>query len=326
MKLNEHDINDEILVKYLLGEANQFERSAVERWINAKPENEKYFNHFQLIWETSKTVVIPPGVNTDDAWKRFKERAAKESTQTAVVKRMTSRRSWVRAASIAVLVAGIAAFTYFVSQLSTTPITISSSIAPVKDTLPDGSFVTLNKNSSISYSSKFKGDQRRVQLTGEAFFTVTPDKEKPFVISVNDILVTVVGTSFNVKSINGNTQVVVETGVVRVSKNNKTIELRPGQKAITSQTDISIVKEEVTDQLHKYYRTREFVCDRTPLWKLVEVLNEAYDANITIGNDKLKNLPLTATFYNQSLDKILDIIGETFDISVERKDGQIILE
>ena len=326
MKLNEHDINDEVLVKYLLGEASVFERTAVEYWINAKPENQKYFKHFQLIWETSKMVVIPPDVNADDAWKRFKERAGKESKETAVVKPITSRRSWVRAASIVLLVAGLATLTYFLSDFSTTPITISSSATPVSDTLPDGSFVTLNKNSSISYSSKFKGDQREVQLKGEAFFTVTPDKEKPFVISVNDITVTVVGTSFNIKSINGKTQVVVETGVVRVTKNNKTIELRPGEKALTSQADISMIKEEVTDQLHKYYRTREFVCDRTPLWKLVEVLNEAYDSNITIGNDKLKNLPLTSTFYNQSLDKILDIIGETFDISVERNDGQIVLQ
>ena len=320
---NENHMNDELLVKYLLGEVTIAERNAVDRWINAKPENQKYFNHFQLIWETSKQMVIPSSINADDAWERFQKRTDEASRRPAVVKRIRAERTWLRAASIAVLIATLA---YLVSDRFGKPVTVVSSVSPVKDTLPDGSFVTLNKNSSISYSRKFKGEQRQVELKGEAFFTVIPDKEKPFVITVNDITVTVVGTSFNIKSLAGKTQVVVETGVVRVTKNHQTIELRPGEKVVAGQADTAMKKEEVTDQLHKYYRTREFVCDRTPLWKLVEVLNEAYDANIVIGDNKLKGLLLNATFYNESLDKILSIIQQTFDISVQRKDGQIILQ
>ena len=319
-------MNDELLVKYLLDEASVVERDAVDRWINAKPENKKYFNHFQLIWETSKQFVVPSTVNADDAWRRFQQRAEQASKKPAVVKKMNSGRSWMRAASIAVLVAGVAALTYFLSDRFSTPVIVASSASPVKDTLPDGSFVTLNKNSSISYEKKFKGNQREVQLKGEAFFTVTPDKKKPFVINVNDITVTVVGTSFNIKGLGGKTQVVVETGVVRITKNRQTIDLRPGEKLVTDKADTAMRKEEVTDQLHRYYRTKEFVCDRTPLWKLVEVLNDAYDVNIIIGNNQIRSLPLTTTFYNESLDKILSIIEQTFQISVERKDGKIILQ
>ena len=316
-------MNEELLVRYLLGEASVEERNSVDRWINAKPENKKYFNHFQLIWETSKQLVIPSSVNEDDAWKRFQQRTEEASKKPAVVKRISPGRTWLRAASIAALIATLA---YLISDRFATPVTVASSVSPVRDTLPDGSFVTLNKNSSISYSRKFTGDRRQVTLRGEAFFTVTPDKKKPFVIDVNDITVTVVGTSFNIKSLAGKTQVVVETGIVRVTKNRETIELRPGEKVEASEADSAMKKEEVTDQLHKYYRTKEFVCDRTPLWKLVEVLNEAYDANIVIGNSKLRSLPLNATFYNESLDKILSIIEQTFEISVLRKNGQIILQ
>ena len=111
-----------------------------------------------------------------------------------------------------------------------------------------------------------------------------------------------------------------------MTRNSETIELRPGEKVVASEAGTAMRKEDVTDQLHKYYRTREFVCDSTPLWKLVEVLNEAYDSNITIRNDKIRTLPLTATFYNESLDTILDIISETFEISVERNNGRITLQ
>src|SRR6185295_8602769 len=73
------------------------------------------------------------------------------------------------------------------------------------DTLSDGSVITLNKRSTITYPSKFKGNTRAIALKGEAFFNVAPDQKKPFIISVNDEQETVVGTSFNIKSENGNT-------------------------------------------------------------------------------------------------------------------------
>ena len=85
-------------------------------------------------------------------------------------------------------------------------------------------------------------------------------------------------------------------------------------------------KAEETERLYNYYRTREFVCDNTPLWKLVAVLNEAYGANIVIGRDALRNMPLTTTFNNESLERILDIIRTTFDITVVRQNNTIILQ
>ena len=324
MKANENHMNDELMVKYLLGEANSEERMVVDQWIKASPENSRYFTHFQLIWETSKQLVIPPTVNADEAWLRFQQRTEKKP---AVVRRMNTSLNWLRVAAIVILAIGVIALTYFLSDRSSaTPISVATSINPKGDTLPDGSFVMLNKNSSISYTRKFRGNKRRVDLKGEAFFTVTPDKEKPFVINVNDITITVVGTSFNIKSIGGKTQVIVETGIVQVTKNNKTVELLANEKLITNTTDSMLVKEKVTDKLHQYYRSKEFVCDHTPLWKLVEVLNEAYNANIIIERNELRTLPLNTTFYNESLDKILSVIAETFEITVERKGNQIILK
>ena len=327
MKANEHHIDDELLVKYLLAETNAVERHAVLQWIGASPENQKYFDHFQLIWETSKQIAIPPGINADDAWRRFQKRTEQASATSAVVRPMRSSFTWIRAASVAILIAGLAGLTYFLSDSSFSgPVLVSASATPVTNALPDGSTVTLNKHSSISYVKNFKGDARNVELKGEAFFAVKADKKKPFVIHVNDITVTVVGTSFNIKSYAGETEVVVETGIVQVTKNNKTIELRPNERVVTQSGELSLSKEESTDRLHQYYRSKQFVCDNTPLWKLVEVLNEAYDSNIIIGKNELRTLPLTTTFNNESLDNILSIIAETFEITVEKKGDQIMLK
>jgi ferric-dicitrate binding protein FerR (iron transport regulator) len=143
---------------------------------------------------------------------------------------------------------------------------------------------------------------------------------------VNDVEVKVVGTSFNIRSENGVTEVIVETGVVQVTRNGKTVELRPSEKLKLGEQDTVLVKEKVEDRLYNYYRSKEFVCDDTPLWKLVEVLNEAYGANIIIENKDLRGLKLNTTFNNESLDRILEVIATTFDITVTPEKDRIILK
>lgn len=327
MTAHEYHMNDELLVKYLLGELIPGEKVSVERWINASPANRKYFEHFQLIWETSKKIAVPSSINEENAWKRFQERIEHSEKPNGVVISINRRVHMIRAASIAILLIGTALLGYYFYQnTSASPVTVASVDLPKTDSLPDGSVVLLNKNSSITYPKKFKGNERKIELKGEAFFDVTPNRQKPFIVQVNGITVSVVGTSFNIKSIAGVTEVVVETGIVRVTKNNRTVELRPREKLNIGNTDSILTKETVTDRLHQYYRSKQFVCDSTPLWKLIEVLNEAYNAEIEIGRAELRTLPLTTTFNNESLDKILSIISETFDITVEEKNGKIILK
>lgn len=324
--LNENDhINDELLVSYLLDEADESTRRQVEEWITESPGNQRYFEHFRTIWEASKQIAIPPTVNEHEAWQRFKKRT--QQAERPPVVNIATRINKLKVAASVIIVTGLIALSYLIWDKTTSaPVTFATVTDSKTETLPDGSHVTLNKNSSIVYAGRLKGAERKIKLKGEAFFNVTPNKKKPFVIEVNDVTVTVLGTSFNVKNTDGNTEVVVETGVVQVTKNNKTVILRPKEKVIIEQQDTALNKEASTDKLYNYYRTREFVCDNTPLWKLVEVLNEAYQANIVIENQQLRNLPLTTTFNNESLDNILNIISETFNITVERNSNTIILK
>jgi ferric-dicitrate binding protein FerR (iron transport regulator) len=105
------------------------------------------------------------------------------------------------------------------------------------------------------------------------------------------------------------------------------VELIAGEKIVMSANDSNAAKEKVSDKLYNYYRSKEFVCDDTPLWKLVQVVNEAYDAKIVIGRKELNDMRLTTTFNNESLEQVLDVIQLTFEITVIKKeDGQIILK
>ena len=311
-------------MKYLLGEASDPEKQTVLDWIATDAANKRYFDQFKLIWDTSKELVLDSPVDENKAWQRFQQRVQPKTATP--VKRIGFTPLRI-AAAIALLI-GMTIGGYLVYNSLNPPkeLYIYAEHQVVKDTLPDGSVVTLNKRSLLSFPQKFKGNKREVVLKGEAFFNVQPDKQKPFIIYAGDADITVVGTSFNVKSIDGNTEVVVETGIVRVTKNGQTIELKAGERTTLTKETKTPVKEAVTDKLYNYYRTREFVCDDTPLWKLVDVINEAYDVNIIFGREELRNIPITSPFYNQSLDQVLEVISLTLNIKVIKKDNQIILE
>lgn len=321
-------MTDELLVKYLLEEANEAEQQQVNAWITASVENKKYYDHFSLVWEKSKKHAVTSTVDTDTAWQKFQQRVQQNEASSAKIIEMPRRQmGWMRIAAMLVVLLGSAWMLYNIMGIGKPEmIAIHSEDKVLIDTLPDGSIVTLNKNSSLSYPASFKGNSRDIALTGEAFFDVTPDKSKPFIISVNDVKVRVVGTTFNVKHTDERTEVVVETGIVEVSKKDKGIKVMPKEKAVVLKDKAMPVKENSTDELYNYYRTREFVCNGTPLWRLVDVLNEVYNADIVIEKEQLKNLPLTTTFHNETLDSILSVVGETFNIKVERNGNRIILK
>ncbi len=321
-----HDMTEELLIKFLLKETTAEESNTVAHWIAANAANKKYFDDLALIWDKSKALATTSTINEDEAWQRFTQRIPKRETPVISI---FSTKKWLRIAAIFIVVLSGSLLVYQLFKPVSTDfkmLTVTTSKETQIDTLPDASVITLNKNSSLSYPSAFTANEREVLLKGEAFFNISPDKKKPFIITVNDITVKVVGTSFNIKSINGNTEVIVETGIVQVIRNNKMVELKPNEKILVQQTDATLTKESNTDKLYNYYRSKEFECDNTPLWKVVEVLNEAYNVNIVIEKKDLRSMPLTTTFNNESLDNILNIIQQTFNITIIKKENQIILQ
>jgi ferric-dicitrate binding protein FerR (iron transport regulator) len=315
-----------LLVKYLLQEATPVEQQQVETWLAQSEANRKELEHLEFVWKESEKAAVISTVNEQEAWQRFKE--LRNGKKTAPVISIANPKRWLQiAAAVIVLLAGGWWANIYLNANTNRMEFVQAQQTVTADTLPDGSIVTLNKNSSIEYKAKFtRGTTRAVKLKGEAFFNVTGNKEKPFVITVNDAEIKVVGTSFNIKSINGQTEVIVKTGIVEVTRNGKTIRLSPNEKLITPVKDTVLVKTTVTDKLYDYYQSKEFVCDNTPLWRLVEVLNEAYQSNVIIGRNELRNLRLNTTFNNESLENVLDIIAKTFQLQVVKTGNQIILQ
>lgn len=320
---------DDLLVKHITGEATTAEVLEVEKWLADDEANKHYFEHFKLIWEESVQLADTAHVDEQTAWDRFQNRVQTGSFPNTQAKVWSMNSALLRAAVITGLVIGLAALTFILFQNKPGKVIAMSNIHTTdqvkSDSLPDGSIVTLNKNSQVSFPEKFDNDKRVLQLSGEAFFKVAPNKKKPFEVHTNNVTITVVGTSFNVRSRGDTTEIIVETGIVEVATEKQTVQLRPGQRAIVGINESVLQKQVSTDHLYNYYRSKKFVLDHTPLWKFVEKLNEAYDVQIVFGKDELRNLQYTTTFDNEPLDNILGLISSTFNISVVKEKGKIIL-
>lgn len=315
-------MNDDLLVKYLLNEATGQEAASVRSWIDEQPQHARYYQDFKTIWEESRKLAAKSDVDVDAAWRRFQTRLDTEKKGRIVL--FAPKTAWRMAAGLALLVAG--SLIVFILNRKPELIVLRSAESTVTDTLPDGSIVTLNKESELRYPSKFKGQERAVALNGEAFFEVTPDKTHPFIISANEANVRVVGTSFNVKSSATVTEVIVATGVVEVSRKEKAVRLLPNEATTIYKGRAGFEKRKTDDELYNYYHTKEFVCNNTPLSRLAEKLAEAYNVQIEIPDATLRNTPLTVTFRNESLPDVLRVISETLNIQAIQDGSRIILK
>ncbi len=317
---------DEIIVKYLLGEASESEGKRVQLWLEASENNRKYFEDFKLIWEESKRIQLTGNIDENTAWRNFElflqqqERVSNLENSSKLVS--ISKRIYFKIAAAAVLFITIGTLGYFYFTKQGTTIVAGNKV--LVETLPDNSVVTLNKNSTLFYDKPFNKEVREVRLKGEAFFKVAPDKQKPFEIEVNNIRVHVVGTSFNVKSDNTGTEVIVETGVVTVNIKDKSVRVLPHQKVYVQKDSDQLVVQANHGELYNYYRTDEFTCNNTPLYELVGALNKNYGVNIKIPDTSVAQMRLTTKFKKENLADILKVISETLDVKAEQnKNGQI---
>lgn len=299
---------DEILAKVLVGEATPEEVQAAEAWCSESEENSRYFRELKKIWAATPN----SQVSVDEAWEKFQSRVKPAP--------MKLYRRWFWMAASLILVGGI---TFWFLNQKEEVYTFESGPEVKTETLRDGSIITLNKLSSISYKKDFEKN-RAVNLNGEAFFEVAPDPDKPFVIQANEVVVSVLGTSFNVKTDELKTEVVVETGKVKVQWKEEHVLLEKGEAAIF--TTGTLQKTKARNEFHQYFRTGTLVCRDTPMEELVEKLKEIYGRDIRIENSNIAKRRISTVFKDQSLENILEIISETLSLKVEEKEEYFVIK
>lgn len=193
--------------------------------------------------------------------------------------------------------------------------------------LPDGSRVKLNHGSKLTYPDEFSGKTREVSLTGEAFFSVTPNPEKPFIIKTNGASIKVLGTSFNVYAYaeSSTVEVVVKTGKVELNDQvlsekpkGEKILLLPGEKGTFNKLNGTIVKEITVNPNNLSWYTHEIVFKYTRLADVFQTLQRAYNLQVTVEEGVDLNQELNATFSHQQPDYIMEVIALTQNLNLKK--------
>jgi transmembrane sensor len=322
----DHTAIDILLAAYFAGEADAADCAKVEAWCAASEENRNYFRNSENAWNALGAAGSDVQFDTDAAWKNLKQKIKTQKNQNPETK---SKYTWAAAAGVILIIA--VASLFWLTRDHTDPIrtlAISTTGEVINDTLPDGTVVSLNKNSELVYPSVFADAERNVTLKGEAFFDVSHDAAHPFIIHAGMLDVKVLGTSFNVLAYpaGDSVHVSVYSGKVQCMSGNDTIVIMPGECAVYHKGEAAIVRGEEDDPNRTAYRNRIFRFEDTPLGVAVQQLNDAYGCNIILKNDALKTCTFTITkvFNNEPVGNIIEAIEAIYPDITSHTEGNTI--
>ncbi len=326
-----NDIVQELIVKYLAGEAGTDDIRMIENWRKENRDNEKQFLEYKKTWDLAEKSSYEPGkvltgIDLDHEWIILKNRIDNaEEAKTTILhpaqKISFLQQNWLRvAATVALVAISVIAINYLTRGTH-----YYAEEPGLEVNLPDGSLVTLNADSRITLSKSFNEKGRVVSLKGEAFFEVSPNAEKPFTVRLRKSEVTVLGTAFNIRALNDEEliEVVVHSGKVRFSSpNGNWIHLVAGQKGLFSKDSGGFNKFENMDINYLSWKTREIIFPDDELHFIIRTLNRIYDAQIVIESQRVEFCRVSVRFKDQSLDSILRVLESTLDISIEKTDDK----
>jgi len=193
-------------------------------------------------------------------------------------------------------------------------------------TLADGTHIWLNSGSQLSYPSEFKTDSREVYLSGEAFFDVKANPNKPFYVITRDIKIKVLGTRFNVSSYNedNTTQTVLLKGKVTTGKNKifaQTIDLMPGERMIYDKTKENISKDKVDVRLYASWVNGYLIFENVPITEVFKKLERFYNKEIVVDNG-LEEITFSGKLdLKDNVTDVLDNISFASSVNVFENNG-----
>ena len=208
-----------------------------------------------------------------------------------------------------------------------------------KIVLPDGSEVMLEVNSKLTCAKNFNADKREVFLTGEAFFKVTKNPVRPFIVYSKNIITKVLGTSFWIKSINDKkVSVIVRTGKVSIFRPKNFKEADAGSPILSGTVltpNQQVVYDVENDQMNKslvnapksfdMVSPDSFVFDATPAVKVFKKLQDAYGINILIDEETLASCSVSASLGDESFYEKLAMICKIIHANYQTIDGNVII-
>lgn len=301
-----------IILKYFSKEATQDDMAELVAWLNADDKHLEIFAQLKNIWEVS---------NPSFGHEQIDAEAAYINVSSDLYKKNKKSKSlfyyWQKVAAIIVVpLLFISAYFYLnnyildreeiIYQEIFTPYGSRSMI-----NLPDNSTVWLNAGSTLKYPVRFEKGERKVFLDGEAYFEVESDKKNPFIVTTGKIDVIATGTEFNVEAYNTDTMtsVTLVGGIVDFTlADNSNITLQPDEKITYNHLTLSHNINKTDTYKWCSWKDGILAFRNDPLEYVFKRLGQTYNINFVIKDKELGKYMYHATFEDESLDEIMDLL------------------
>jgi transmembrane sensor len=185
--------------------------------------------------------------------------------------------------------------------------------------LPDSTVVVLNSGSSINYPEKFIGKYRDIELTGEAYFEVSENKQCPFRVKTGDLITTALGTSFNVRAFDTESKISVSLNTGKVAINNakdqfdESLILNPGEKAVYNLAIQKVTKHKYDKELELSWKDGILVFKQTNLKDFIHTIERWYGVTVDLSGNVEVDCSINGRFENE----ILEVVLESLEYSRE---------
>ncbi len=303
-----------------------------QSWVQQQPDRQAMVELVRSIYAAEQA---HPGSHdlANEVWQ------AVQSQMDTPVRRFSWRRYAAAAAVLALLAAGGLWYAFsggaavqrglILSKKGAAQITArNNGTAPKTVYLTDGTRITLSKNSSLEYSNLLEGEKREVYLSGEAFFEVAGDAQRPFLVYSGDIVTKVLGTSFRVKE-DDKITVAVKTGKVAVSRQKESgaeeLILLPNEQVVFNRQANTLNKTAVADAslLQSPVTSATLSFDEAPVTQVLDSLAAMYTVNIQYNRAQLAKCMVTVSLEQESLQDKLEILCKVLGATYETQEHVI---
>ncbi|MBA3705772.1 MAG: FecR family protein [Bacteroidetes bacterium] len=319
----------ELISKYIKGEITHDEKEIIERWIKADKDNAVLFNEIKTVWESTGKLNQQVKFDTHKAWESVQRKIKTEEQKNIFIaaKEINYTGWFLRIAAI--LIVGFFA-TWLVVKNNSEPelILVQTTNQEKMITLPDSTKILLNKNSKLTYPKEFAENIRQVDLEGEAFFEVTKNKEKPFIIKNKDFDVGVLGTSFDVLAYAETKEAIVTvvTGKVAfTAKNGTSVVLVKNEVGILNKSNRQLNKKAAFNPNFLAWKTKKLEFNNTDFLEVVQTLEKYFSKTIEVKENNILKCKFTGYFENPTLQEVLSVLEKTLLLKIIVNDKQIII-
>jgi len=322
MEKTKKDFSEQEIAKYLAGDFGKEESSEIESWINKDPGNKRKFLESKWIWELTGQVTESKSIDI-------------ELARSKVIKRLHGF-GWkkkfftfiTKVAAVLFLPLLITSLVYlfytrssagnqeFYSELDVSYGTVTHFV------LSDGTNVWLNSGSHFKYPTQFTGVSREVYLEGEAYFEVA-DSRKPFVVKTKQIEVVAEGTCFNVLAYPGDDRILTilvegEVTLYKLIPDFKPViitELKPNEKAAFLPEKNEVIVSTTDTEKYISWKEGKLIFHNDSFEEIVRKLSRWYNTDIRLMDPELKSYSYTATFTDETLSQILELLKKSAPIT-----------